>query len=305
MTKYEELFYSALRIRMVEEKIAEIYYSDVIQSPVHLSIGQEHSSVGVINHLEKDDLVFSTYRGHANYLAKGGDLKLLMAELFGKFAGFAKGKAGSMHLASKDVGVMGSSAVVASTLSHSVGAAYALKLKKDKNIAVVFFGEGATGAGVYHETLNMARSLETPLLLVCEFNDLAIFTKFNDVHSYQIENHAHSYGIETERVDEGWDLLEISKSAKEVINKIRSDSLPRLLLINTCRYSQHVGPGDDSDLGYRNLDSMQKFKSLDPLINDMNLIEKFSSRIAIEIEEAIEFAENSPFPDPSELLTDI
>jgi len=305
MYNYNNLFYDALRIRMVEEKISEIYFSDVIQSPIHLSIGQEHASVGVLNALQKEDLVFSTYRGHANYLAKGGCLRKLMAELFGKIDGFAKGKAGSMHLASKEHGVMGSSAVVASTLSHSVGAAYALKYKKTGSIATVFFGEGATGSGVYHETLNLASTFKVPLLFICEFNNLAIFTNFKDVHSYDIKNHAQSYGIESFRINDGWDLEKINKKTCSLVEEIRKDSKPRMLIIDTCRYMQHVGPGEENQLNNIDNEKIKVWKTKDPLIVDKVLINKFAREISIEIEEAIEYAKNSDFPPESEVLTDV
>ena len=158
------LIRKSLRIRMVEEKIIELYPSDQIQSPVHLSIGQEAVAVGVCAHLNKNDWVFINYRGHAFYLAKGGPLPEFFAELMGKRTGLSKGKAGSMHLAAPEQGVIGASAVVASTISHAVGAALASKIKGDKErVFVANFGDGAMEEGVFYESLNFAALHQVPI----------------------------------------------------------------------------------------------------------------------------------------------
>ena len=171
----DTLFYQALRIRLVEERIIELYPTDKIQSPVHLSIGQEAVAVGVCRSLRTTDLLFSSYRSHAFYLAKGGDLRTMFAELFGRVTGCCGGKAGSMHLAAPEVGFMGASAVVASTIPHAVGAALAAqRLKRTDQVIVVAFGDGATEEGVYHESLNFAGLHKLPLVLLCENNGLAV-----------------------------------------------------------------------------------------------------------------------------------
>ena len=153
---YEDLFYKALRIRLVEECVIELYPSDKIQSPVHLSIGQEAVAVGVCQSLRPTDLLFCSYRSHAFYLAKGGDLDQMMAELYGKVTGCCEGKGGSMHLAAPEVGLMGASAIVASTIPHAVGAALAAKRLNKGHVIVAAFGDGATDEGAYHESLNFA-----------------------------------------------------------------------------------------------------------------------------------------------------
>ena len=201
--------FDCYRIRKIEEKISEIYHSDKIQSPVHLSNGQEAVAVGICHHLKKTDLVFGTYRGHALYLAKGGSLRKMMAELFGKSSGCSKGKGGSMHLADKENGVMGCSAIVSSTIPHAVGAAYAAKLKKTGGIIVCLFGEGATGEGVYHESLNFASKHKLPILFVCENNEWAIFTKVAEVHAFEPYQHAMSYGIPVNLLEKGWDVEKV------------------------------------------------------------------------------------------------
>src|SRR5439155_11451571 len=153
---HERLYRSLYRIRRIEEEIARIYPTDRIKSPVHLSIGQEAVSVGVCEALQAHDIVFGTYRGHALYLAKGGDLRAMVAELFGKATGCTKGKGGSMHLIAPERGVMGMSAVVGTTIANAAGYAYALRFRREPAIVASFFGDGATEEGVFAETLNFA-----------------------------------------------------------------------------------------------------------------------------------------------------
>ncbi|MCY3023430.1 MAG: thiamine pyrophosphate-dependent dehydrogenase E1 component subunit alpha, partial [Planctomycetota bacterium] len=172
----ERVLRALCRIRRVEEEIARVYPSDKIKSPVHLSIGQEAVSVGVCEVLQPGDVVFGSYRGHALYLAKGGDLKAMLAELYGKQTGCCRGKGGSMHLADVRHGVMGTSAVVGTTIPSAAGYAYAVKLRAQPLVVVSFFGDGATEEGVFWETLNFAALKRLPLLLVCENNRYAIHT---------------------------------------------------------------------------------------------------------------------------------
>src|SRR3989344_7824434 len=167
-------FYRSLyRIRRVEEEIARVYPTNKIKSPVHLSIGQEAVSVGVCLALDSQDIVFGTYRGHALYLAKGGNLKKMIAELYGRATGCAKGKGGSMHLIDVTAGVMGGSAVVGTTIPQAVGYAYALKIKKSSSVVVSFFGDGAVEEGVFHESMNFAALKNLPIIFVCENNSYA------------------------------------------------------------------------------------------------------------------------------------
>ena len=182
------LLYNCLRIRLVEQRIAELYPTDLIQSPVHLSIGQEAVAVGVCANLQVDDWVFINYRGHAFYLAKGGPLPEFFAELMGRRTGLSKGKAGSMHLAAPEVGVIGASAVVASTISHAVGAALAAKIRRQSGrIFVANFGDGATEQGVFHESLNFASLHRLPVLFLCEDNGLAVHSSVRERQSYDLK----------------------------------------------------------------------------------------------------------------------
>lgn len=302
---YLELFRQALRIRLVEEKIIELYPTDKIQSPIHLSIGQEAVAVGICKSLKESDLLFGSYRGHAFYLAKGGGLKQMFAELFGKLTGCAKGKGGSMHLAAKEAGFMGTSAVVASTVPHAVGAALAARLLRKEQIIVSVFGDGATDEGVYHESLNFAALLKLPVIFVCENNGFAVHSRLKDRQSYRIAGHAAAYGIPVIRIEKGYDFVEIHKVFSEVATRVRQEKSPCFVEILTYRFREHVGPGEDFDAGYRSREEFEVWRAKDPLVCDVENSNRFRLEILREIDEAIAFAEQSPFPDESVLFSDV
>ena len=302
---YEELFYKALRIRMVEEKIIELYPTDKIQSPVHLSIGQEAVAVGVCQELMATDLMFSNYRGHAYYLAKGGDLKKFFAELFGKSTGCCHGKGGSMHLAAPDVGLMGASALVASSLPHAVGAAMAAKKLKKDQIIIAVFGDGATDEGVYHESLNFTSLHKLPVIFVCENNDLAVHTRTSARQAYRILDHAAAYGLPTHYCEEGYDMIKVHEAFAPLVAEVRRTKLPQYIEIKTCRYLEHVGVNEDYDAGYRSVSEIEEWKRKDLLMFEKKLIDKYQAIILVEIQEAVMFAENSPWPQLEDLLTDV
>lgn len=303
--RYRELFRKALLIRLVEEKLIELYPFDKIQSPVHLSIGQEAVAVGVCEALSSEDSVFITYRGHAFYLAKGGDLRLMMAELYGRSTGVSKGKAGSMHLAAPQVGVMGASAVVASTISLAVGAALANRLQQKTGLNVVCFGDGATEQGTYHESLNFAALYNLPVLFLCENNGLAVHAALGERQSYTIHKHAQAYGIESVRIEEGWDFLKIGDVTAEVVGAMRQDGRPRLIEVITCRYKEHVGPGEDFDAGYRSRADIESWMAKDPLCQDAALFAELRPELDEIIAAAVAFAEAGPLPGLADLLTDV
>lgn len=301
---YRRLFRTALLIRLVEERIIQLYPSDRIQSPVHLSIGQEAVAVGVCDALKPDDLVFATYRSHGFYIAKGGPLPEMFAELYGRIGGISKGKAGSMHLSAPEVGLMGSSAVVASTIPHAVGAAMSFKRRNISRVAVAVFGDGATEEGVYHESLNFAALSKVPVLFVCEDNGLAVHSFRNARQSYRLPEHAATFGIQSHRVEDGHDALAVRQATLDALAVVRTGQ-PFVLEIATGRYKEHVGVGDDFHFGYRTSADIDAWKSRDPLINDTELVKELTPGIDKEIAAAVEFAERSPAPGRDELLTDV
>ncbi|MEI7874314.1 MAG: thiamine pyrophosphate-dependent dehydrogenase E1 component subunit alpha [Alphaproteobacteria bacterium] len=301
---YRRLFRSALLIRLVEERIIELYPSDRIQSPVHLSIGQEAVAVGICDALRPDDLLFATYRSHAFYIAKGGRLGPMFAELYGRRDGVSGGKAGSMHLSAPDVGLMGSSAVVASAIPHAVGAAMALKRRGGGRIAVAVYGDGATEEGVYHESLNFASLKKIPVLFICENNQLAVHSHLAERQSYHVVEHASSFGVPGRRIDQGWDMIAVREATEEAVAHVRNGK-PYLLEIMTARYKEHVGIGEDFHFQYRSRAEIDAWKERDPLIVDQALVRELTAELVREIDAAVAHAEQSPSPQRADLLTDV
>lgn len=306
-----ERFYRSLYlIRRAEEKIALIYPTDKIKSPVHLSIGQEAVSVGTCEALRPTDVVFGTYRGHAMYLAKGGDLKELLAELYGKSTGCAKGKGGSMHLIDTAKGVMGTSAIVATTIPLAVGYAYGLKYKQSDSVVVSFFGDGAVDEGAFYESMNFAALKKLPVLFVCENNFYAIHSHhLSRHHSDNISERAQTYGMPAERIEDG-DIFKIYGLAQKYLERIRKGNGPAFLECMTCRWKEHVGPNDDFHLGYRSEQEVASWKQQDQLkglkiLLEPSALRRIQSEVEQEIKEAFDFAEKSPFPGPEELYKDV
>lgn len=304
-----ERFYRALyRIRRVEEEIARVYPLDKIKSPVHLSIGQEAISVAVCEALSPRDVVFGTYRGHALYLAKGGDLRQMIAELYGKATGCAQGKGGSMHLIDTDAGVMGTSAVVGTTIANSVGYAYAMKYRRSNAVVASFFGDGATEEGVFHESLNFAALKRLPILFICENNSYAIHThQLRRQALANIAGRARSYGMPAERIEDG-DVLALHERMSQAISDIRSgETGPVFLECKTYRWKEHVGPGEDWQLGYRLPQELTPWRENDALVKlaaqlDDDVRLQIEGEIECEIEVAFAFAELSPEPKPEALF---
>jgi len=307
----DKLYRALYRIRRVEEEIARIYSTDKIKSPTHLSIGQEAVAVGVCEALRSTDVVFGTYRGHACYLAKGGDLRKMIAELYGKGTGCAKGKGGSMHLIDVRAGVMGTSAVVGTTIPHAVGYAYAMRLRRQDTVVVSFFGDGAIEEGVFHESMNFAALRRLPIIFVCENNSYAIHThQLARQPASNIVERARTYLIPAERIEDN-DVLRIYGLVKAAADEIRSkQSGPRFFECMTYRWKEHVGPGDDFDRGYRSISEAQPWFANDQLKRLESLLgpqvrERIMGEVEVEIAQAFQFAESSSFPAEEELYTDV
>ena len=308
MDELERIYRSLQRIRRVEEEIARVYPSDVIKSPVHLSIGQEAVSVGLCEALRPEDAVFGSYRSHALYLAKGGDLRAMIAELYGKETGCAKGKGGSMHLVDVAAGVFGTSAVVGTTIPHAVGYAYALRLRREPRIVAAVFGDGATDEGVFYESLNFAALKQLPVLFVCENNGYAIHTHQRlRQHRPEVCARAEALGIEAERIEDG-DVLHIAERARAAADALRAGSGPRFLECLTYRWKEHVGPGEDFGLGFRDWAEAEPWIRNDSVARLAERVgPEVGARIRAEVEaelaDAFRFAEASPFPGPEQLTT--
>jgi TPP-dependent pyruvate/acetoin dehydrogenase alpha subunit len=300
------LYRSLYRIRRVEEEIARIYATDKIKSPVHLSIGQEGVAVGVCEALEPHDIAFGSYRGHAMYLAKGGDLKRMIAELFGKEDGCARGKGGSMHLVDVPHGVMGTSAVVATTIPNAVGYAYAMKLRRERRVVVSFFGDGATEEGVFHESLNFAALKKLPILFVCENNRYAIHTHQRQRQANDdICTRVRAHGVPAHRIEQN-DVVALHSLASTLSSEIRAGGGPAFVECMTYRWLEHVGPGEDFALGFRERAEADTWKQGDPVKTvggklDAAERSRIEKEVDAEVAGAFAFAESSAFPGPEEL----
>jgi TPP-dependent pyruvate/acetoin dehydrogenase alpha subunit len=304
------LYQALYRIRRLEEEVARVYATDCIKSPVHLSIGQEAVSVGVCAVLQPNDVVFGTYRGHALYLAKGGDMKEMVAELYGKATGCASGKGGSMHLIAPEAGMMGASAVVGSTIPNAVGYALALKYRRSPQVVVSFFGDGATEEGVFAESLNFAALKQLPILLVCENNRYAIHTHQSRRQStIDICDRVAVHGIPAEQIPDN-DVLRLVDRASDVVQRVRHGEGPCFLEVLTYRWQEHVGPGEDFQLGYRTEADARPWRENDQVARLAALVEagervRIEAAVEKEIQAAFAFAEASPFPEPADLATDV
>jgi pyruvate dehydrogenase E1 component alpha subunit len=312
-----QLYKELLRIRLVEETIAKKYSEQKMRCPVHLSIGQEAIAVGICNNLKKKDKVFTAHRSHAHYLAKGGSLRKMIAELYGKFNGCAKGKGGSMHLIDIDFGVLGAVPIVGSTIPIGTGAAWAEKLNNSKNIVVIFFGEGATEEGVFQESLDYAALRQLPILFVCENNRYSVYSSIEKRQSSNrsILRLAKSIGVDGLHLD-GNNILKIYNKSKELITKIKKKKKPFLLLLDTFRHLEHCGPNNDDILCYRpekyinawlNRCPVKNFKNilLKKKILTKKIIRKLNQNISTEIKKSFSFAERSKFPKKKELYKNI
>jgi len=289
-----------LRIRLVEESIADKYDEQKMRCPTHLSIGQEAISVGVCSNLSKEDTVLSTHRAHAHYLAKGGCLKSMLAEIYGKVTGCSKGMGGSMHLIDKSVGFLGSTAIVANTIPVAVGLALSIKIKQLKNISCVFFGDGAIEEGAFYESINFSIIHKLPVLFICENNFYSVYSglEVRQPKGRKIHEMVNAIGIETSYGD-GNNVEEVAEKVKIGKDNILKGNGPQFLEFETYRWREHCGPNYDNDLGYRDEEEFKRWKQRDPLkklIQEKDLYRCESIKIKREIEEAYKFAEDSAFP---------
>jgi len=311
--KLLELLYLMVKVRRVEECLLEIFAGGKIPGFIHVGIGQEAVSAGVCSSLNPDDLIFTTHRGHGQALAKGIDLKRFMAEIYGRQDGFCKGKSGSMHIASKEAGVVGSNGIVGGGIPISLGTAFASMYRGEKKVTVCFFGDGATNEGTFHESLNLAALWNLPVIFCCENNGWAQFTPqkvYMKVENISIR--AESYGMVGLTVD-GDDVLKVYEAAGKAIVRARKGEGPTLLECKTHRWFGHYA-GDPQK--YRSPKEVEEAKGFDPIPRfekflidakhiNADYLNTVEARIKSEIEEAIAFAENSPMAGAEELFNDV
>lgn len=280
-----------LRIRMIEESIADRYHEQKMRCPVHLSIGQEAIAVGVCSQLKQTDYAVSGHRAHAHYLAKGGGLKKMVAEIYGKKTGCCQGRGGSMHLVDLSVGFLGSTPIVGGSIPVGVGAAFGSMLQGEARLVTIFLGEGATEEGVFAECLNFAALKKLPILFVCENNLYSVYSPLcvRQPEERSLPLLAEAHGIFALEGD-GNDLETVMTLAEKGVSHIREGKGPCLLELSTYRFREHCGPHLDP---YQPEEEVRYWQERDPL----NEIEIDRREILQEIEEAFAFAEVSPFPE--------
>jgi len=310
MNSYEKIismYKKMLKIRLFEEKIGEEYAKGLVPGLVHLYIGQEAVAVGVCEHLRKDDYVFGTHRGHGIAIAKGLPLNKLAAEILGKETGCCKGRGGSMRVADVESGLMYSCPIVGAGLPLAVGAGLSIKLRGTDQVAVCFFGDGASNTGDFHESLNLAAIWNLPVIFVCENNMYAISVSVKYSTSVEdISRRAHGYNILGVVVD-GNDVIAVYEAAREAVQRAREGKGPTLLECKTYRLTGHGTT--DPGTGYRSKEEIEEWKKKCPIRRiedyllkegilteeDLKRIREITSR---EVEDAIKFAEESPYPSP-------
>jgi pyruvate dehydrogenase E1 component alpha subunit len=313
----KQLLHQMRRIRHVELEIARRYGEGKMRCPTHLSVGQEAVAVAVGLALRQTDLAVSGHRAHAHYLAKGGSLQAMLAEIYGKVDGCSRGKGGSMHLIDESVGFMGSTAIVGGTIPVGVGLAYGIKCKKSDQVSCVFHGDATVEAGVFFESVNFAVVKRLPVLFVCENNLYSVYSPLS-VRQPQGRNIAQMAGGLGMAVDvgDGNDVAEVYDKALAALADIRANGGPRLLEFSTYRWLEHCGPNYDNDLGYRTEAEFLSWKAKEPiarfesLLRDGGVISaeevvQVDAAISREVAAAFDFAEASPFPDAASAYTDL
>jgi pyruvate dehydrogenase E1 component alpha subunit len=310
-----EMYRTMLRIRLFEERAAEAVEAGEIKTPCHLYIGQEAIATGVCAALKNGDYVWGNHRSHGHYLAKGGDLPAMMAELYGKATGCAQGRGGSMHLVAPDVGILGTVPLVAGTIPLAVGTALASKLRCDGRVSVSFFGDGATDEGHFYESLNLAGLYRLPVILVCENN---FYSSHMHLLQHRAQDNLHQlgevHGIPGMRLD-GNDVIAVYLAALEAVTRARRGNGATLLECRTYRWRGHVGPAWDLDVGVKRKDELKEWLPRDPLARaraellDRGLrggeLDKIQEAVRAEIQAAATFAEQSAPPDAGELLANV
>ena len=313
----QQLYYQMLRIRMVEEAIADLYAKQDMRCPIHLCIGQEAVAVGVCAALAADDYVLSGHRSHGHYLAKGGNLSAMLAEFYGKVTGCCQGKGGSMHLVDLAAGFLGAVPIVGSTMPIAVGTALASVMRGESRITAVFFGEGATEEGVFHESLNFAALQKLPVVFVCENNLYSVYSPLavRQPAGREVVALARGHGVESMQGD-GNNVVEVYSLAQQAIHRARSAAGPVFLEFKTYRWREHCGPHYDNDLGYRSMSEFDAWQQRCPLttfaawlLQEQVLtpvdMARMRQEVEAEIQAAIVYAQDSPFPEAALVMEHI
>jgi pyruvate dehydrogenase E1 component alpha subunit len=307
------LYYTMFLIRHFEEKAAEMYARGKITGFSHLYIGEEAIAVGAISALHDSDYVVSTYRDHGHCIAKGADPRVVMAELFGRSTGINKGKGGSMHLFDNNLRFLGGYAIVAGGLPITVGVGMAINYNEEDCVAVTFFGDGATNAGAFHESLNVASAWKLPIIFICENNSYAIGTSLDRVApARELYKRVKAYNMPSELVD-GMDVLAVRDATARAVERAREGEGPSFIEAATYRYRGHSMSDPDD---YRTKREAKIWKERDPIIKlakhlrDKAIIspdelKELQDKANATVDESVKFADESPWPEMQELMNDI
>ncbi|KPJ88374.1 MAG: acetoin:2,6-dichlorophenolindophenol oxidoreductase subunit alpha [Spirochaetes bacterium DG_61] len=304
------LYETMLKIRLFERTQARVFRAGEQEGFTHLYLGAEAVATGVCANLNKDDYITSTHRGHGHMIAKGGDFKKMMAELYGRSTGYCLGRSGSLHIADRSIGVLGANGIVGDGNPIAVGAGYSIKLRGTKQVVVSFFGDGATNQGTFHESVNMAASFNLPVIFVIENNRLSCGVPTDTVCKVleNLGDRAVAYGIQGENID-GLDVLEVYTTAKAAVQRARSGEGPTLINCKIVRHRGHF-EGDidirtqeevDAALKQDAVESFEKRMLEEKIISEKD-VQEHRNRIQKMIDEAVEFARKSPLPKPEDAL---
>lgn len=305
-----------LRIRRIEEALADRYTEEEMRCPMHLCIGQEAIAVGVCSALSSHDVAFGNHRAHGHYLAKGGNLNAMVAELYGRSTGCCGGRGGSMHMIDLDAGFLGATPIVGGTVPLAVGAAWAATLKGESRVSIVFFGDGCFEEGVVHESLNFAILHRLPVVFVCENNKFSVYTRLSERQPERpIYRLAEAHGMAAYTGD-GNNVEEVMAIAGTAINLARRGNGPQFIELHTYRWREHCGPSFDDDLNYRSKTEIEnglkncpiarftaKLRQTIPTIDAE--VERLEAEICEEIASAFDFALSSPKPSIEDARTGI
>lgn len=302
------MYRTMVRIRKCEEQLARSFLAGQVHGACHTYVGEEAVATGVCAHLNHEDAVFSTHRGHGHALAKGVTAQALIAELFGRETGCSRGRGGSMHLFAPEIGLMGTSGIVGPCILQAAGAGYAARLLNTRRVSVAFFGDGAVNNGAFHEGLNMAAIWSLPVLFICENNLYATEIAFSYAsRNPSVVSRAKNYGMPGMEVD-GNDVMAVYYAAGDAVDRARKGGGPTLIECKTYRTRSHAE--GMRDLGYRSAEELEKWKRKDPIDRhrqwlldeghaDPAILDAIEGEISEEVADAVRFAENSPWPEPS------
>jgi len=311
--KIVSMYEGMLKIRHFESRVRDLFAAGEMPGFVHLYLGQEAVAVGACAAIEAGDCITSTHRGHGHIIAKGGDVKRMMAELYGKATGYNKGKGGSMHIAAPSLGILGANGIVGGGIPIATGAGLSAKLRQSGQVIVCFFGDGASNQGTFHESVNIASAFDLPVVYVCENNLYGVGTRQTNVRKVEdIADRGVGYGIPGLAVD-GNDVIAVYEACKEAVDRARESSGPTLIECKTYRWQTHFEGEPDT---YRPPEEVAAWVQREPIgpyrrmLIDQGILteaeaDEIEAHVVEELDQAVDFARNSPLPAPETALEDL